>query len=214
MSAVGPKGAAFASLVRDAIDAYLAVTPDASRSHSTRRSVHCRTSRPRPGTSRSVAKVAVDTDVFVDHLRGARRFDPGRDTVHYSVVTRAELYAGRGSQELAVSVLLAPFREVPVQRSIAERAGRLTRGSALRMPDALIAASAPGGGLPARHPQRQGFRRRPRPARARESGRRPAADRQSHAGVTHGKSLPPAAEVAPGARAVAQHLHHCSWSGV
>ena len=84
----------------------------------------------------------VETDVFVDQLRGARRFDPGRDTVHYSVVTRAELYAGRGSQELAVSVLLAPFREIPVHRSIAERAGRLTRGSALRMPDALIAASA------------------------------------------------------------------------
>jgi predicted nucleic acid-binding protein len=89
-----------------------------------------------------VAEVLVDTDVFVDHLRGARRFDPGSDMVHYSVVTRAELYAGRDSEEPIVSVLLAPFHEVPVHREIAERAGRLRRGSNLRMPDALIAATA------------------------------------------------------------------------
>ena len=38
--------------------------------------------------------------------------------------------------------LLAPFREVPVDRGIAERAGRIRRESGLRMPDALIAATA------------------------------------------------------------------------
>jgi predicted nucleic acid-binding protein len=78
----------------------------------------------------------------VDHLRGARRFDPAGDTVRYSVVTRAELYAGRGSEEPIVTALLAPFHEVPLDRAIAERAGRLRRGSRLRMPDALIAATA------------------------------------------------------------------------
>lgn len=89
-----------------------------------------------------MVSILVDTDVFVDHLRGARRFAPGRDVVRYSVVTRAELFAGRGSEEPRVTTLLAPFHELPVDRSVAERAGRLRRTSALRMPDALIAATA------------------------------------------------------------------------
>jgi predicted nucleic acid-binding protein len=93
-------------------------------------------------TSGNVARVLVDTDVFIDHLRGARRFRPGSDAVHYSVVTRAELFAGRGTEEARVSELLAPFHELPVDRAVAERAGRLRRASNPRMPDALIAATA------------------------------------------------------------------------
>jgi len=41
-----------------------------------------------------------------------------------------------------VDTLLAPFGELPVERSIAERAGRLRRDYGMRMPDALIAATA------------------------------------------------------------------------
>ena len=89
-----------------------------------------------------MADLLVDTDIFVDHLRGARRFRPGEQTVWYSTVTRAELFAGRGTEEERVTQLLAPFRELPVSREIAERAGRLRRGSDLRMADALIAATA------------------------------------------------------------------------
>ena len=89
-----------------------------------------------------MADLLVDTDVFVDHLRGARRFRPGEHTIWYSVVTRAELFAGRGTEEDRVGQLLAPFRELPVSREVAERAGRLRRGSAIRMADALIAATA------------------------------------------------------------------------
>ena len=89
-----------------------------------------------------MARVLVDTDVLVDHLRGARRFESGRDAVHYSVVTRAELFAGRGSQEKVVTALLLPFMELPVDRAVAERAGRLRRTAGMRMPDALIAATA------------------------------------------------------------------------
>ena len=33
-----------------------------------------------------MADLLVDTDVFVDHLRGARRMEPGRDRILYSVV--------------------------------------------------------------------------------------------------------------------------------
>lgn len=88
-----------------------------------------------------MADVLVDTDVFVDHLRGARELRPGRHRLHYSVVTRAELFAGTSATEL-VATLLAPFRELPVDRAVAERAGRMVRESAVRLPDALIAATA------------------------------------------------------------------------
>lgn len=88
-----------------------------------------------------MADVLVDTDVFIDHLRGAAELKPGRNRVHYSVVTRAELFAGNSATDL-VSQLLGPFRELTVDRSVAERAGRVVREFHLRMPDALIAATA------------------------------------------------------------------------
>jgi len=88
-----------------------------------------------------VADFLIDTDVFVDHLRGARELEAKTHRVHYSVVTRAELFAGNTATEI-VSVLLAPFREIDIGREIAERAGRLRRESGIRLPYALIAATA------------------------------------------------------------------------
>jgi toxin FitB len=90
-----------------------------------------------------VADALVDTDVLVDHLRGAQEFKPRSViAVSYSVVTRAELFAGRASQEPAVSKLLGPFRELPVDRRVAELGGRLRREHGIRLADALIAATA------------------------------------------------------------------------
>ena len=83
----------------------------------------------------------VDSDVFVDHLRGAVALAPGRHRLHYSVVTRAELFAGNTATNLT-SQLLAPFRELPVDRAVAERAGRVAREFGTRLPEALIAATA------------------------------------------------------------------------
>ena len=88
-----------------------------------------------------MADVLVDTDIFIDHLRGARELTPGRHRLHYSVVTRAELFAGNSATN-SVTTLLAPFREIPVDRSVAERAGRIRREIGTRLPDALIAATA------------------------------------------------------------------------
>jgi predicted nucleic acid-binding protein len=88
-----------------------------------------------------VADYLVDTDVFVDHLRGARPFEPKSHRVHFSVVTRAELFAGNSASD-AVTVVLAPFREIEIDRAIAERAGRIRRETGIRLPDALIAATA------------------------------------------------------------------------
>jgi predicted nucleic acid-binding protein len=89
----------------------------------------------------TVADFLVDTDIFVDHLRGARRFEAKAHRVHYSVVTRAELFAGNTATDI-ISILLAPFRELEVGRVVAERAGRLRRETGIRLPDALIAATA------------------------------------------------------------------------
>jgi predicted nucleic acid-binding protein len=89
-----------------------------------------------------VADLLVDTDVFVDHLRGARRMQAGRERILYSVITRCELFASRQAEEETVQRLLEPFNEVPVDRSVAERAGRLRRAGGIRTPDALIAATA------------------------------------------------------------------------
>jgi len=94
-----------------------------------------------------LADLLVDTDVFVDHLRGHRAFAPGGDRIHYSVVTRAELFAGKHAREELVRTLLAPFTEIDVNRSIAEIGGRFRRTFAIALPDALIAATALGNGL-------------------------------------------------------------------
>jgi predicted nucleic acid-binding protein len=97
--------------------------------------------RHHPATSGSVADILVDTDVFIDHLRGSAELKPGLHRLHYSLVTRAELFAGNSATDLVLQ-LLAPFREISVDRSVAERAGRVAREFQLRLPDALIAATA------------------------------------------------------------------------
>lgn len=93
-------------------------------------------------------EVLVDSDVWVDHLRGAVQLRPDADEVlSYSIITRCELFAGRHTSEKHVRALLDPYAEHPVDRATAERAGRLRRESSLRTPDALIAATALEGNL-------------------------------------------------------------------
>lgn len=82
----------------------------------------------------------IDTDIFIDHIRGARPLAPLRAA--YSVVTRCELFAGPEHDEASVQRILAPLREIFIDRATAERAGRLRRTLRLRTPDALIAATA------------------------------------------------------------------------
>lgn len=86
----------------------------------------------------------VDTDVCIDHLAGARRLPRGSGRLGYSVITRAELLAGSIlDDETEVRRLLAGMEEIHVDRRVADRAGLLRRElPRLRMPDALIAATA------------------------------------------------------------------------
>lgn len=89
-----------------------------------------------------MSDLLVDTDVFIDHLRGARRFVQGPNLISYSVVTRCELFAGSRVDEPALRTLLAAITEIEVDRAIAERAGRIRRDTGIRFADALIAATA------------------------------------------------------------------------
>ena len=90
-----------------------------------------------------MAELLVDTDVFIDHLRGRAELTVEEgETISFSVVTRAELFAGPPEQEEPARALLAPFRELDVTGSIAEVAGRIRRESGVLLPDSLIAATA------------------------------------------------------------------------
>lgn len=88
-----------------------------------------------------MADVLLDSDVFIDHLRGAVRLTVGGDAA-YSSVSRCELFAGRSADEDTINLLLAPFAELPVDRWVAEEGGRLRRRYRVATPDALIAATA------------------------------------------------------------------------
>jgi predicted nucleic acid-binding protein len=109
-----------------------------------------------------VADLLVDTDVFIDHLRGARRLAPRGDSLSYSAITRCELFAGAAEQEEPVARLLAPLRELAVDRAVAEAAGRIRRGTGIRTPDALIAATALVHSLPLMTRNRRDIERVPR----------------------------------------------------
>jgi toxin FitB len=87
-----------------------------------------------------VADLLVDTDVCIGHLEGTTRL-PSNRRLAYSVITRAELLSGDATHHPAVRRLLAGMDEVVVDRRVADKAGELRRMS-LRMPDALIAATA------------------------------------------------------------------------
>ena len=89
-----------------------------------------------------MAELLVDTDVCIDHLEGTARMNPRRGRLAYSVVTRAELLSGPEHQHDVVRRLLSPMRELPIDRRVAERAAAVRRESGIRLPDALIAATA------------------------------------------------------------------------
>lgn len=90
----------------------------------------------------------VDSDVLIDHLRGAVRFNaPSGARVYCSVVTRAELLAGPAAHESDVRALLGGMRELPVTSEVAEAAGLIRRETKIGLPDALIAATALAHGL-------------------------------------------------------------------
>jgi toxin FitB len=93
----------------------------------------------------SRGRVLVDSDIVIDHIRGARPLPSF--PLAYSVITRCELFAGRDDPTMLRQVL-APLREIPLDSEIAERGGELKRDVGVPTPDALIAATALAHDLP------------------------------------------------------------------
>jgi predicted nucleic acid-binding protein len=110
-----------------------------------------------------VADSLVDTDVCLDHLAGRSRLSGRRTRLGYSVITRAELRAGANSAVEAEQIrrLLGAMTEYPVDRQIAEEAGRIRQEVGIRLPDALIAATALVNGLTVDTRNLSDFRRVP-----------------------------------------------------
>ncbi len=92
-------------------------------------------------------------------MRGKREFRSGPNRVYYSVLTRAELFAGRPDEEEGVRVLLATLTEVGVNQHIAEEAGRIRRTTGVDLADAVIAATALHVGVPVLTRNRHDFQR-------------------------------------------------------
>jgi len=89
-----------------------------------------------------VARLLVDTDVLVAHLRGERRFEPGDSEIYVSTITRAELLASQTGDDSPIVRLLAGTEEIPLDAAVVDRGSRIRRLTGVRLGDALIAASA------------------------------------------------------------------------
>ena len=89
-----------------------------------------------------MAEVVLDTDVLVHHLQGTKTLSGEFAGSCYSSVTRAELYGAKGADERVIDRLLDQFDEIFVDHRVAEEAARIRRITGIRLPDALIAATA------------------------------------------------------------------------
>jgi predicted nucleic acid-binding protein len=107
-----------------------------------------------------MSDLLVDTDVLIDHLRGAARLErPRGAAIWCSVITRGELLAGPAAQEPAVRRLLASLRSIPVTAEIADAAGLIRRETGIPIPDAMIASTALSADLELRTRNRRHFER-------------------------------------------------------
>ncbi len=96
--------------------------------------------------------ILVDTNIFVDHLRGhkpATKFFASlatSDNVIFSAITEAELVAGKECDDPSKRELLLHFLhrwdKIPVSNQIALMAGDISRNYNLEVPDAIIASTA------------------------------------------------------------------------
>lgn len=96
-----------------------------------------------------------DTCVFIHHLRGkssqasalVREAVSGQSAVAFSILTDAELWAGiQGKpQDHSIRLMLSRMTRLPFTLEVARRAGTLRKiyqSNSLKLPDAIIAATA------------------------------------------------------------------------
>ena len=92
-------------------------------------------------------KAVFDTNILIDYLNGsikAKRELESFDERHISLVTWMEILVGAraGDEESKVRDFLHTFEVYPVDAGVAERAVEIRRSEKLRLPDAVIWATA------------------------------------------------------------------------
>lgn len=97
--------------------------------------------------------VLVDSCILIDHLRGrqvASRFLLEAEAPCVSQITWIEVMAGAidATDEARLRALFAGFRVLPVDERVADETVKLRRGRRLKVPDAIILATARAHGLP------------------------------------------------------------------
>ena len=88
-----------------------------------------------------------DTNILIDYLNGsqkARRELDSFETVHISLVSWMEVLVGaeEGDEESEIREFLRRFEVYPVDAGVAERALDIRRRKKMRLPDAIIWATA------------------------------------------------------------------------
>lgn len=88
----------------------------------------------------------LDTNILIDYLNGV---DAARDEIHHylqpciSPISWMEVMVGVNvAEEKPVRQFLATFRQIAIGHEIAERAVAIRRKTRIRLPDAIIWASA------------------------------------------------------------------------
>lgn len=109
----------------------------------------------------------VDTNILIDYLNGweeARRELDSFDAIYISLLSWMEILVGasEGDEESEIREFLRRFRVHPVAEGVAERVVEIRRRDKIRLPDAIIWATAQHLGLllvtrntrdfPANHP--------------------------------------------------------------
>ena len=91
-------------------------------------------------------KALFDTNILIDYLNGieaARKEIERYDTVMISAITWMEVMVGAKDDEAAtIRTFLSRFIQLPVNNEIAEQAVSIRRQTHIRLPDAIIWASA------------------------------------------------------------------------
>ena len=93
----------------------------------------------------------IDTNVWIDALSGRLsstaflKISVQADWAGYSAITRLELFGLpglKGEEESKISEILKPFVEIAVESAIIDRAIGVRRARRIKVPDAIIAATA------------------------------------------------------------------------
>ena len=94
-----------------------------------------------------IMKAVFDTNILVDYLNGIPAAN--REMEHYeeitiSIVTWMEVLAGAddAEEEAVIREFLSRFKVQPLEKAVAERAIKIRRQQKLKLPDAIIWATA------------------------------------------------------------------------